>query len=220
MNSSSKKFCIFGTGGAARDAMCCLVDELKSKKLNFKNQLCFIEQDASFTNSQLMGFAVLKQSEFNPSLHKAFISMGNPLVRQKVVQSLPNSTEYFSIIHPSVIMSEWVKLGEGCLLSAGVILTCNINIGKHSHLNLQSTITHDFHSGDYFTTAPAVNISGNCTVGDRVYFGTNSAMKQGVQVCDDVTIGMGAIVVKNISKPGIYIGNPAHEQVSLTTANS
>jgi serine acetyltransferase len=27
--------------------------------------------------------------------------------------------------------------------------------------------------------------------------------------CNDVTIGMGAVVVKDITEPGIYVGNPA-----------
>ena len=62
--------------------------------------------------------------------------------------------------------------------------------------------------GDFFTTAPSANISGNCNFGDCVYFGTNSAVRQGVKICDNVTIGMGGVVVKDITEEGVYIGNP------------
>jgi acetyltransferase-like isoleucine patch superfamily enzyme len=62
--------------------------------------------------------------------------------------------------------------------------------------------------GDFFTTAPAANISGNFHFGDCVYFGTNSAIRPGVKICDNVTIGMGGVVVKDITEEGVYIGNP------------
>ena len=43
------------------------------------------------------------------------------------------------------------------------------------------------------------SISGNCTFGEKI-FGTNSSVRQGVSICNDVTIGMGGVVVKNISR--------------------
>ena len=74
---------------------------------------------------------------------------------------------------------------------------------------MHTTVGHDCIIGDFFTTAPAVNISGSCKFGDNVYVGTNASVKNGITICDDVTIGMGGVVVKDILKPGTYIGNPA-----------
>ena len=45
-------------------------------------------------------------------------------------------------------------------------------------------------------------------IGNRVYIGSNSTILP-VNICDDVVIGAGSVVTKNISKPGIYAGNPA-----------
>ena len=80
---------------------------------------------------------------------------------------------------------------------------------KHAHLNLITTIGHDCSIGDYFTTAPGVQISGNEIIGDRVYFGTRSCVKEKIHICDDVTIGMNSGVVKKITESGTYIGTPA-----------
>ena len=30
-----------------------------------------------------------------------------------------------------------------------------------------------------------------------------------VNICDNVVIGAGAVVTKNITEPGVYVGNPA-----------
>jgi len=45
-------------------------------------------------------------------------------------------------------------------------------------------------------------------IGDRVSVGTNATVMP-VNICDDVVIGAGSVVTKNIEKPGIYAGNPA-----------
>lgn len=72
-----------------------------------------------------------------------------------------------------------------------------------------TTIGHDCIIGDYFTTAPNVSISGTCRIGDYVYFGTTSCVKEKITICSDVTIGMMAAVVKDISVSGTYVGTPA-----------
>ena len=45
-------------------------------------------------------------------------------------------------------------------------------------------------------------------IGDRVSIGSNATLLP-VEVCDDVVIGAGAVVTKDITEPGFYAGNPA-----------
>ena len=45
-------------------------------------------------------------------------------------------------------------------------------------------------------------------VGDRVSIGTNATIMP-VSICDDVVIGAGSVVTKDISESGTYAGNPA-----------
>lgn len=46
------------------------------------------------------------------------------------------------------------------------------------------------------------------SIGKRVSIGSNSTILP-VSICDDVVIGAGSVVTKNISAPGVYAGNPA-----------
>ena len=46
------------------------------------------------------------------------------------------------------------------------------------------------------------------TVGNNVSIGSNATILP-VHICDNVVIGAGAVVTKDISIPGKYIGNPA-----------
>ncbi len=45
-------------------------------------------------------------------------------------------------------------------------------------------------------------------VGNKVSIGSNATILP-VSICDGAVIGAGAVVVKDINKPGIYAGNPA-----------
>ena len=45
-------------------------------------------------------------------------------------------------------------------------------------------------------------------IGSRVSLGSNATILP-VSICDDVVVGAGAVVTKDINKPGMYAGNPA-----------
>lgn len=46
------------------------------------------------------------------------------------------------------------------------------------------------------------------TVGNKVSIGSNSTILP-VEICDNVVIGAGSVVTKDITEPGVYVGNPA-----------
>lgn len=188
--------------------LACLADVLSDTGDNVKDNAVFMVADQFHDQHTVMDLPVIKESKFSAEEYKVVIAVGDPHARKKIVEHLPPNTEYTTIIHPTAVVSQWVEIGEGSIITAGVIITCNIKIGRHAHLNLHSTIGHDCDIGDYLTTAPATNISGNCVLGNCTYFGTNSSVRQGARICDDVIVGMGAVVVKDINEPGTYIGNP------------
>lgn len=206
--TGEKRYCIVGTGGFGKETLACLIDELVAKGQEPQGQIVFMVDDEHYNASEVLGFKVFKKSSLKLDDYKFIVAVGDPAVRQRIVASFSEDVEFATVIHPSAVLSKWVEIGAGSIVTAGVIITCEVSIGAHAHLNLHTTIGHECHIGDYFTTAPGVNVSGNCMFGDRVYLGTNCATRQGVHICDDVTIGMGAVVLKNVAEPGVFIGNP------------
>jgi sugar O-acyltransferase (sialic acid O-acetyltransferase NeuD family) len=153
---------------------------------------------------------ILPMSKFDPQEYEVVIAIGDPRDRFDIVQRLPKETKYFTHIHPSCqILGDDVEIGEGSIICAGSIITTNVKIGRHAHLNLQTTIGHDCEIGDYFTTAPGSKISGNCKIYDCVYLGTNSSIKEKITIHSLTTIGLNSGVVKDITESGIYVGTPA-----------
>lgn len=149
-------------------------------------------------------------SSFNPNEYVLMVAVGNSQDREKIVNSLPSSTKYFTFIHPTaIIMDSNIEIGDGSFIGAYSILTTNIKIGKHSILNRGNHIGHDTTAGDYLSMMPGSIISGNCRLGDRVYIGTNSSVKEKINVCSDVIIGLNSGVVSDIKYAYKYGGVPS-----------
>lgn len=193
------EYALVGAGGFAREV------KVQMKEPNMK---CFIDDfmwDERYINDN-----ILPLSELDTSKYKILIAIGDPYTRNQIRMRLLGAT-FFTFIHPSAQLLGEVRIGEGSIVCAGSIITDNVTIGCHSHINLLSTIGHDCVIGDYFTTAPGAKISGNCFIGDRVYVGTNASVKEKIKIKNDVTIGMMAGVTNDINESGIYVGIPARK---------
>ena len=186
------KLALFGYGGHARE-----VASQIDQKVTF-----FVDDE--YTNDVAKPI-----SKFNPEEYVMMVDVADSKDRFDIVQKLPKETQYFTYIHPTVlIMDDNIELGEGSFIGAYSILTTNIKIGKHALLNRGNHIGHDCQIGDYFSAMPGAIISGNVTIGDCVYMGTNSAIKEKLSIHSLSTIGMNSCVVKHIKEPGVYVGVP------------
>jgi len=187
------KLALFGYGGHAR--------EVASQ----------IDQEVIFFVDDEYANDIAKPiSQFNPEEYVIMVAVADSRDRFDIVQKLPKETQYFTYIHPTVlIMDDNIELGEGSFIGANSILTTNIKIGKHAILNRGNQIGHDCIIGDYFSAMPGAIVSGNVTIYDLVYMGTNSAIKEKISVHSWSTIGMNSCVIKHIEEPGVYVGVPA-----------
>lgn len=187
---------IIGYGGFAREV---------AAQMNFDSIKYFVDDEYWAENNN----NVFKLSDFNPEKYEVIVAIGNSALRSDVVSRLSSSTKYFTAIHESAqIIGKDVYIGEGSIICAGTIVTVNCKLGKHTHLNLHTTIGHDCVIDDFFTTGPGVNVSGNNVYGKRVYIGTGSSTREKISICDDVTVGMQSGVIKSITESGTYIGSP------------
>ena len=93
--------------------------------------------------------------------------------------------DFPTLIHPSAMMgnNEYLKIGRGCIICAGCIVTTNIEIKDFVILNLACTVGHDTRIGNYASFMPSCNISGEVNIGDCVYCGT------GVKIINRIEIG-------------------------------
>ena len=92
-------------------------------------------------------------------------------------------------VQSHAFICELVTIGDDCFISHGVMF-----------------VNDTFSKG-----GPAggnKDLWESTIIGRHVSIGTNATLMP-VTICDHVVIGAGAVVTKNIDKPGFYVGNPA-----------
>ena len=157
-------------------------------------------------------YNTLPLSQFDSKKYSVMIAIADSQVRNRISKLLPEDTKYFSYIDSSaILLDKNIVIGEGSFIGANCVLTTNIRLGKHSILNRGVQVGHDTIIGDCFSAMANSVISGNVTIGNNVYMGNNSSIKEKTEICDDVIIGMNGCVIRNIDKPGTYVGVPVNK---------
>jgi len=183
---------LIGYGGHAREVMSQIGTALP----------CFVDDEYVTKNT-------LPLSSLDIDKYEVMVAVADPVGRYNIVKKLPKETKFFTFIHPTaLVLDKNTEIGEGSFIGAYSILTTNIKIGKHSILNRGNHIGHDCRIGDYFSAMPGVIVSGNVTIQDLVYIGTNSSIREKIEICELTTIGLNSGVIKNIIEPGVYVGTP------------
>ncbi len=204
-----KDIIIIGAGGFGRE-VAWLIEDIN--KINHEwNVVGFVDDNESIQGIEINGYKVVGNIEWlKGQKYNVVNAIGDPIIKKKVMDTLKESeNKYPILIHPSVIYSELVNIGEGSIICAGSIITVNIEIGKQVIINLDSTIGHDAIIGDYNTILPSVNISGFVKSEECVSVGTGSAIIQGVKIGKNTVIGAGAVVVKDLPANCTAVGAPA-----------
>jgi sugar O-acyltransferase (sialic acid O-acetyltransferase NeuD family) len=145
------------------------------------------------------------------ALGSAFaVGIGATTARRRVAERL-EAAGYAAatLIHPSATMGYDVSVGEGAVICAGVRITTNIRIGRHVHLNLNSTVGHDATLGDFVSVNPLASISGDCVVEDEALIGVAAAVLNRVRIGRGATVGGSACVVRDVAPNTVVKGVPA-----------
>lgn len=205
-----KDLYIIGAGGFGRE-VAWIVERINSIKPTW-NLKGFIDDNETLWGSTEGEYHVFGGCEYLSALEDVYAvcAVGSSNVRKKIIEKLKDtSVKFATLVDPSVLYSNSVRIGEGAIVCAGTIITVDVNIGDHVIVNLDCTIGHDAVIDDFVTIYPSVNVSGNVLIGECSELGTGTQIIQGKKVISNTIIGAGAIVVKDCLESGTYVGSPA-----------
>ena len=202
-----KEVYIVGASGFGRE-VAWLIEELDGYKVKGfidDNELVQAQVINGIPVAGTVDFLLQKKEETS-----VVIAIGNPAIRMKIYNTLKDNPNlnFPNIIAKDVRISKYIDLGIGNIICSGSILTTNIKIGDFNHINLSCTVGHDVIINNFVTVYPSVNISGNVVIGDFTELGTGSQIIQGKNITNNVVIGAGSVVIRNIGESGTYVGTP------------
>lgn len=153
----------------------------------------------------------------DPCADAYVVGIANPLQRQEIARLFDGSgLEAISLIHPSAVIGFDVEIGRGAVVCAGAMITTNVRVGMHVHLDRLVNIGHDCVLKNFVTAHPGAIISGGVTVQQRSVIGAAACVLPRCRISSDVVVGAGAVVTKDVQASTTVVGVPAR---SLEPAN-
>ena len=150
---------------------------------------------------------------FKGGCQSAVMGIGNVVITAKRSEMLEKIEKLGyklpSIVSPSAIVNEDVKIKAGTVVLDRVVLCSGVRVGKGVILNTGSLIDHDCSIGDFVHVAPGAVLSGGVKIGAGSILGIGCRIIQDVTVEKNCLIAAGAVVVKDCRKLGTYMGVPA-----------
>jgi len=134
-------------------------------------------------------------------------------LEEKYLNVFPKYEEkLISIIHPSSFLGYNLKIGRGVFVGPQNYIGQNAEIGNLAFIHSQCYIARDTKIGEFSYLAPKVYLGAETVVGRMVYFGINSLVKERLNIEDHSVLGMGAVIVKDTEKHGLYYGERAKKR--------
>ena len=114
-----------------------------------------------------------------------------------------------TFVGPFTEIQKNVTIGNNCKIQSHCFVCELVTIGDNT------IVAHGvMFINDLFATGEAANgdksLWKSTCIGSHVSIGSNATILP-VKICDDVVVGTGSVVTKDIKDPGVYAGNPARK---------
>lgn len=207
-----RKILIIGCGGQGRETQW-LID-----RINQKNPTWQIEgylDDGVLAGTHINEYQVLggiKTLEMYNEKETALVcAIASSKEREILTKRVKNIGEFKfpNLIEPSVLMNDYVTMGEGNIICANTLLSVNITIGDFVFIDWDCKIGHDAVLNSFVTLHSSVNVSGDVTVKGGTEIGIGTQITQGKTIGEGSTVEAGSVVLQDIPPSCVAVGAPA-----------
>jgi len=209
--SEARRVVVIGAGDQAREALE-VFEQANAAGASWQVLGCVVEPGHHADGYAPAGVPVLGDIDWLAGRDdiEVLCAVGACEVRRRLVQRAEgHGARFCTLIHPSAVVGESVRIGAGSLVSAGCVLTRDARLGSHVHVQVHASVHHDAVLGDFATLAPGVRVCGHARLGEGAWLGVNAAVVDRVQVGAWSVVGAGSVVLTDVPRNATVVGQPA-----------
>lgn len=200
---------IVGASGCGREVANWIEDINKSKPT--WNILGFLDDNPDALDGFDCKYQIIDAiKEHEPGENvKYAMGIANPALKKLIGSSMiAKGAQFASIIHPSVHIYSEYKLGVGLVAYPNAKIATGCKIGDF--VTLQSTILgHDAVLEDFVTVSSSCGITGGCKLHEGAFVADHACIAVGLEVGANAYVGIGSVVIRNVTENTRVFGNPA-----------
>lgn len=139
------------------------------------------------------------------------LGLGNPFLRKTLCDKFEMiGGELVSTISPQSTIGHFGNiLSNGLNILSSATISNGVKMGKGCIIYFGAIITHDCSLGDFVEISPGSQLLGKCSIGSFSQVGANSTILPKVNIGKNVVIGAGSVVTKDTPDNCLVVGVPA-----------
>jgi sugar O-acyltransferase (sialic acid O-acetyltransferase NeuD family) len=180
------------------------------------NTISFIDDACEKSAHELCGCQVFGTGRYLQMLKgttcgpRYLVSIGKNEMRAVCFQrALEHGLLPVTLVHPSAVISESARLGDGTVVMAKVVINAGAQIGRNCIVNTAAVVEHDCVIGDHVHLSPGVLLGGGVTVHSFAHVGIGVIALPAVEIGAGAIVGAGAVVVNSVPSGATVVGIPA-----------
>lgn len=197
---------ILGAGGHAKEVLDILTEQSKFGLIRFFDDTQGAPEkinekfDVIFDENGVV--------EFFKAENSFSLGVGDPALRYLLAERIIKlGGQYIPIIANSSTISKYSTINGDIMHQ--VFVGSNSEVGRGTLINTGSQVHHDVIVGEFVELSPKVVLLGKSQVGGFCRIGASATILPGISIGDNVVIGAGAVVTKNIPSNSLAVGVPA-----------
>ena len=203
------KIILFGTGEISELAYFYFTNDSEYEVVAFCCDKEYIKDD-SFCDLPLFSLEEIQQ-KFPSNKFKMHVALSysklNKIREEKYLQVKKMGYNLVNYISSKSIFWNDLKIGDNCFVLENQTIQPKVKIGNNVMIWSGNHLGHGCNIDDHTYLSSHICISGHTKIGKRCFIGVNSHFKDFINIGDDVVIGMGSNVNKDIDSGSLVIGS-------------
>jgi sugar O-acyltransferase (sialic acid O-acetyltransferase NeuD family) len=203
---------IVGAGGFGREVYHWARPLFESHNYRFKGLIDDkpSPKDASEDYLKVLGTIRSGENQYKITETDRFVyAIGNIDIRKEILTELKgNGAEFITLIHPTAIIAETARIGEGVVVCPFALISDRAIISDFAMINFYASCAHDSVVGKYSILSPYATMNGHSELEEEVLLGTHATVTAQAKIGAGSKINANSVAMNSVPPNSFVYGVP------------